>query len=206
MTGSLAPFIAQKAKVLEAAGVVSAEAEIELILCHLLDCTRLELYLHGAERLTSDVLHSFDEILVRRASRYPLQYILGESWFYGRKFRVTEAVMVPTPETELLCEAAISFAQRRKLAAQRILDIGVGSGVISVTLASELPGAMVVSLDISPDALTVARENAQRMGVAGRIEFRRSDFFSAVGPDEQFDLIVSNPPYIAEKDYAGLMP
>lgn len=206
MTGSLAPFVAEKSKILEAAGIISADAEVELILCYVLNCSRLELFLHGSDRLTDDVLRRFDDILSRRVTRYPLQYILGESWFYGRKFHVNEAVMVPTPETELLCEAAISFVQRRKLTEPAILDIGVGSGVISVTLAHELPEAKIVALDISSEAIAIAQGNAQVSGVAGRIEFRQSDFFSSVKPEECFDLVVSNPPYIAEKDYTGLMP
>lgn len=206
MSMSLAPFIAEKSRVLSEAGIDQADAEIELILCHVLNVGRMELVLHGAERLTDDVRAEIDRIMARRLTREPLQHILGECWFFGRKFIVGPAVMVPAPETELLCEAAISFVQKRNLASPRILDVGVGSGVISLTVASELKIGQYVALDISPEAIAVAKQNAERYQLNGRIEFRESDLFSAVRPDERFDLILSNPPYIAEHEYATLPP
>ncbi|MCM2271185.1 MAG: peptide chain release factor N(5)-glutamine methyltransferase [candidate division Zixibacteria bacterium] len=206
MSPSLAPYINEKTRILEAAGIEQAEAEVELILCHVLNVGRMELVLHGAERLTPDVRDRVDAIIERRVTRYPLQLILGEYWFYGRKFKVSPAVMVPAPETELLCEAAVAFVKRQRLASPRILDIGVGSGVISITAALEIPGATLVALDISPDAIAVAIENATMLGVRDRFEFRESDLFTALGNDERFDLILSNPPYISEGDYAGLPP
>ncbi len=206
MSMSLAPFIAEKSRVLAAAGIDQADAEVELILCHVLNVGRMELVLHGAERLTTEVRAEIDRIIARRLTREPLQHILGECWFFGRKFIVGPAVMVPAPETELLCEAAISFVQKRKLASPKILDVGVGSGVISLTVASELKIGQYVALDISPEAIAVAKQNAERYQLNGRIEFRVSDLFSAVRPDERFDLILSNPPYIAEHEYATLPP
>lgn len=202
----LPKLIAEKAKALEAAGVDTAAGEVELILCHLLELDRLHLYLHGTNLLTDDHLERLDRILERRAERYPLQYILGETWFYGRRFAVNESVMVPTPETELLCESALVFLSTRKLAQPKLLDIGVGSGVIAVTMACELPACRVTAADISSDALEVARENAEAHGVSDRIELRRSDMFYNVRDDERFDVILSNPPYIAEGDYPDLMP
>jgi release factor glutamine methyltransferase len=206
MTPSLAPFINEKSRILEAAGIDQAEAEVELILCHVLNVGRMELVMHGADRLTDEVRGRIDQIIERRVTRYPLQLILGEHWFYGRKFKVTPAVMVPVPETELVCEAAVAFIQKQKFATPKLLDIGVGSGVISITVAKEVSHAQVVALDISPDAIAVAVENAVSLGVRDRIEFRESDFFSALHRDERFDLILSNPPYISEGDYAGLPP
>ncbi len=206
MTPSLAPYINEKTRVLESAGIDQAEAEVELILCHVLNVGRMELVLHGAERLTAEIRGRIDAIIEQRITRYPLQLILGEYWFYGRKFKVSPAVMVPTPETELLCEAAIAFAKRQRLTSPRVLDIGVGSGVISVTVALEIPDATFVALDISPDAIAVGIENASTLGVRDRIEFRESDLFTALRNDERFDLILSNPPYISERDYAGLPP
>ena len=191
---------------LEQAGIDQAEAEIELILCHLLGVGRLKLYLDGAGMLTDDLIQRADEIVERRTTRYPLQYILEEAWFYGRSFYVSPAVMVPTPETELLVETAVNFCRRQELRCPRILDLGVGSGVISVTLANELDSCRIVALDLSPEAIEVARRNAETLGGADRIEFRESDYFAAVAEGEQFDLILSNPPYIAESDYAGLPP
>jgi len=191
---------------LEQAGIDQAEAEIELILCHLLGVDRLKLYLDGAGMLTDELVRRADEIVERRATRYPLQYILEEAWFYGRSFFVSPAVMVPTPETELLVETAVNFCRRQGYSCPRILDLGVGSGVISVTLANELDDCRIVALDLSPEAIEVARRNAETLSGADRIEFRESDYFGAVAEGEQFDLILSNPPYIAESDYAGLPP
>jgi release factor glutamine methyltransferase len=203
---SLPKFIREKALILEAAGVSSPRPEVELILCHLLKVDRLHLFLDAGESLSDSILAEFDKIIERRLTRYPLQFILGEAWFYGRRFAVNEAVMAPTPETELLCENAIRFVRSRKIASPRVLDMGVGSGVISVTMAMEIPDSAVTALDISPEAIEVARGNARDLGAGNRVEFRRSDYFSAVRPEERFDLILSNPPYIAEKDYAGLPP
>jgi release factor glutamine methyltransferase len=202
----LSKFIAERAAVLEKAGIESAAAEVEWILCHVLEVDRLNLYLHGSELLSSERVDRVDEIVARRATRFPLQYILEESWFYGRKFFVSPAVMAPTPETELLCEQGIKFLQQRAVACPRILDVGVGSGVIAVTMALEAPTCHVVALDISTDALAVARRNGTQLCRGFRIEFRQSNFFEAMRDSERFDLIISNPPYIAEPDYAGLMP
>lgn len=208
MSKSLAAFIAEHAPTLEAAGIGQAKAEIELILCHLLNVGRLELVLYGTERLDDNLLSRFNDILRKRATRYPLQYILGECWFYGRKFAISPAVMVPTPETELLCDAAVGFARTNGCKQVRALDLGVGSGVVAVTMALELKQIGIepslVALDISRDAIAVASANAESLGAADMIEFRQSNFFSALRADERFDLILSNPPYIAERDYAGL--
>jgi release factor glutamine methyltransferase len=202
----LPKYIADQAKRLEAVGIESARVEMEWILCHVLDVDRLNLYLHGAEWLTDDAREHVERIIEQRLTRYPLQYILEESWFYGRKFFITPDVMVPTPETEGLCEAALGFIATRGLTAPRILDLGAGSGVIAVTMASELKHCAVLALDISEEALEIAHENARAMEVTDKIEFRQSNLFSAVRPGELFDLILSNPPYIREVDYAGLMP
>ncbi|MDZ4723910.1 MAG: peptide chain release factor N(5)-glutamine methyltransferase [candidate division Zixibacteria bacterium] len=204
--GHLPKFIAEKGKILEKVGIDAGKAEIEIILCSILDCDRLFLYLRGTTQLTQERLRRFDDILARRATRYPLQYILEESWFYGRKFFVSPAVMVPTPETEILCDTAMRFIKQRNLINPRLLDVGVGSGVISVTLANEIKDSQIIALDVSPDAIAVAKRNAEALGGADRIEFRRSDFFTAVKPDEKFDLILSNPPYISDDEYRDLPP
>jgi release factor glutamine methyltransferase len=202
----LATFIAEQAARLQSVGIEAGRAEVELILCYLLENDRLHLYLNGSEQIRPEILDRFETIVKRRMQREPLQFILTEAYFFGRTFYVTPDVMAPTPETELLCEAAITFAAENRLGQARILDIGVGSGVISVTLVNEISGARVVSLDLSPGAITVAKKNAVSLGGADRIEFRQSDLFASVKPEERFDLIVSNPPYIAEPDYAGLPP
>lgn len=206
LVASLPAFISEHGKRLEEAGIAAGKAEVEIILCHLLDCDRLQLYLHGTTLIHQEHLEKFEEILRQRLTRYPLQYILKEAWFYGRKFFVSPSVMVPTPETEILCEAALRFVRKAELAHARILDVGVGSGVIAVTMARELKEVSVVALDVSEDAIAVAKQNAEVLGASAKIEFRRSNFFSAVDRSEQFDLILSNPPYISESEYVLLPP
>ncbi len=203
---SLPKFISDKGGTLEAVGIEAGKAEVEIILCHLLDVDRLTLFLDGSTLLTPTILAKFDQILDRRATRYPLQYILGEMWFYGRRFHVTPDVMVPTPETEVLCEAALGFLRKNAYACPRILDLGVGSGVISVTLANEFAACELLALDISSGAIGVAAHNALALGGRDRITFRESDFFGAVKDSERFDLILSNPPYISETEYKSLPP
>lgn len=202
---TLARLINEAASRLRAVGIDAGVAEAEIILCYLLDCDRLQLYLNGPSRITPELTQRFEDILTRRETRYPLQYIIGESWFYGRRFTVDERVMVPTPETELLCENAVRFLKFAEESHPRVLDIGCGSGVISVTVALEYPDAQITALDISSDALEVAQANALALG-AKNITFRQSDLFAAVEPSERFALILSNPPYIGDREYAGLPP
>ena len=199
-------LIARQSQKLEDAGIDQGLAEVEIILCYILNVERLQLYLDGDKLLNDDHLKKLDEIVEKRATRYPLQYILEESWFYGRSFFVSPAVMVPTPETEILCESAMGFVRYKKLTKPKILDIGVGSGVISVTLANELADCSITSLDISEKAIKIAKNNADKLGGKEKIEFRQSDFFSALKPDEKFDLILSNPPYISHEEYKTLPP
>ncbi len=206
MTPALEPYLAGLAARLDGAGIDQSRAEVEWILCHVLGCRRLDLYLEGAKRLTPPVIEKVEQIVDRRMTRHPLQFILNEAWFYGRKFYVDENVMAPTPETELLCEQAVAFLRERHLGCPTILDLGIGSGVIAVTVAAEFGECRVLGFDISEPALEVARRNAAAHELAGRIRLRRSDFFSAIKQGEQFDLILSNPPYIAEPDYPALEP
>ncbi len=206
MSIRLPKLVSERAQVLIDAGIDQGQAEVEIILCSLLKCERLRLYLDSAELITDQIVRRLDEIIERRVTRYPLQYILEEAWFYGRCFFVSPAVMVPTPETELLCETAMRFIRRQRLAKPRILDIGTGSGVIAVTMANELRDASILALDISPEALDVARRNVHALGNEDRIEFRQSDFFSALDSNDRFDLIMANPPYISEDEYRDLPP
>lgn len=202
----LAGLLAEKSNLLEEVGIRSALTEIEWMICYLLNVDRLHLYLDGEKMLTEQILTKLNKLIERRRTRYPLQFILQESWFYGRRFFVNEQVMAPTPETERLCEIAIGFCKHRQYDAPRILDVGTGSGVIALTIASELQECQVVALDISSEALEVAKKNAQTFGVTDRVKFHQSDFFQAISDNEKFDLILSNPPYIAEPDYATLDP
>jgi release factor glutamine methyltransferase len=142
----------------------------------------------------------FSEWIVRREQREPTAYIVGEREFWGRPFVVTPAVLVPRPETEFIVEEALPLV--RTVAAPRVADIGTGSGILAVTLAAELPSAQVVATDLSEQALDVAKENASRAGVAGRLTFVRTSYLDRV--DGAFDLVVANPPYVRDGDKPAL--
>jgi release factor glutamine methyltransferase len=189
---------------LRKSGINTAAAEVEIVLQTLLDVGRLDIYLYGPQLLDETTVRRFHEIIDKRATRHPLQYILGEAYFYGRKFLVDRDVMVPTPETEILCELAISYVNNEGLEYPEILDVGVGSGVIAVTVACELPESSITAVDISRPALTVARKNAAMHEVESRIRILKSDLFSAIPENETFDLILCNPPYISEREYEKL--
>ncbi len=199
-------FISEKGQLLKDAGIDRSKGEVEMILCFVLGCDRLQLYLHGESLIKESHIEQINEIITRRLTREPLQFILEESWFYGRKFFVSPAVMVPTPETELLCETALGFIKEKKIDAPKIIDLGVGSGVIAITLALESPNAEVVALDVSADALEVAKKNAIDLKASRNISFIESDYFTNVTDGEKFDLILANPPYISEEEYKELPP
>lgn len=199
-------LISEKAKLLEEVGIDRSKGEMEMILCFLLQIERLDLYLHGQTLIKDEHLKRLDEIIEKRRTRYPLQFILEESWFYNRRFFVSPAVMVPTPETELLCETAIGLVKNKKIEEPRIIDLGVGSGVIAVTMAKELPQSKIVALDVSDEAIEVAKKNAHDLGASDNIEFYQSDYFENVPHGAKFDLILANPPYISEDEYKELPP
>jgi release factor glutamine methyltransferase len=142
----------------------------------------------------------FSEWITRREAREPTAYIVGTREFWGRPFLVTPAVLVPRPETEFIIEEALPLV--RDLRAPRLADIGTGSGILAVTLAAELPAAVVVATDLSASALDVARENAERLGVASRVTFVNTSYLDAA--DGPFDLVVSNPPYVRDGDKSAL--
>jgi release factor glutamine methyltransferase len=160
---------------------------------HVTHLTRADLLTHPDRILAPGQLDAYQEAIARRAKREPVQYITGMQEFYGRPFAVSHAVLIPRPETEHLVEAVLALDPRPKT----ILDIGTGSGILAITLALEIPAAAVTAVDISPDALAVARGNAQSLDAALQIRWLKSDLFAAIGPQEQYDCIVSNPPYVA---------
>ena len=206
MIEHLPRLISEKAKLLEEVGIERASGEVEMMLCYLLGVDRLSLYLHGSKLIKEEHLKQLDEIIEKRLTRYPLQLILKEAWFYGRKFYVTPDVMVPTPETEILCNAAIGFVNKHEIVKPNIIDLGVGSGVISVTLAKELQDCSILALDISEAALKVAKKNAIDLKAESKIKFLVSDYFEQVPEDNKYDLILANPPYITEDEYKSLPP
>jgi release factor glutamine methyltransferase len=173
------------------------QRDASLLLCRLLDKDRAWLLSHGNDVLTEEQAASYSLLIARRQQNEPIQYILGEQEFYGLRFAVTPAVLIPRPETEHLVEAVL--ARLPHDAPVRIADVGTGSGAIAVALAHSLPLAEVEALDISPDALKVAVQNARAHGVENRVHCQHSDLLSAV-TGQQFDAIISNPPYIAWSD------
>ena len=158
---------------------------------------------HDGEPLAPDAAATFCDLVERRLAGEPIQYIIGEAEFYGLPFYVNRDVLIPRPETEHLVEKAIALAQNLRLDGAnpvlRIVDVGTGSGAIAVALAYALPFAETTATDISPAALAVGKANAARIGFAGRMRFFEGDLLEPV-EGEQFDMVVSNPPYVPESD------
>ena len=180
---------------------ISGYADASLLLMHALFCTRSELLAYPEKILTPDQEHFYRGFLAERDSGRPVQYITGEQEFWGLPFTVTSDVLIPRPETEHLVEAALERLQQ--YAAPRIVDVGTGSGAIAIALAYALrnmqPLTQITALEISVAALAVAQENAERNGVGEKIRWMKSDLLAGV-QGESFELIVSNPPYIADAE------
>lgn len=172
---------------------VIAAIDARLLLMHVADVTAMTLAAHPEQELRPAQTAQFMSLLKRRMAGEPIAYLTGRREFYGREFAVSPAVLIPRPETELLVERGIDKVRVR--APARFLDLGTGSGCVAISLALET-GADMVAADISADALAVARRNADRLGA--RLTFLESDWFGSV--EGRFDLIVSNPPYVAEGD------
>lgn len=178
-------------------GVENPRLEAEWMLCEALALDRVGLYLNFDKPLNDEELAAFRSLVVRRGKREPLQYILGTQEFMGLEFQVTPAVLIPRHDTEVLVNEAV----RRGSEARAILDIGTGSGCVAIALARALPEAQLCSVDVSAEALDVARGNAERNGAA--VEFLLGSLFEPVA-GRHFDMIVSNPPYIPAADIATL--
>jgi len=196
--------IKEAALALESSGVPEARREAGSLLEFILGRDRTFLISHAGDEIDENSFDRLREFVERRATGEPLQYITGVQDFYGREFRVTPDVLIPRPETELLVEAALQIVGDTG-AAPFICDVGTGSGCIGVTLLCELVSARAVLIDKSPVALDVAKLNAQKLSVAERVRFLVSDCFDVLDSREhKFDLIVSNPPYVAAAALAGL--
>ena len=223
---TIAGLLAATAQTLERAGVPTPRVDAEWLLAHTLGARRDTLWTDGRREVAADAVTCFQTLVDRRATREPLQYIVGPQECYGGLFRVASDVLIPRPETELLVEVAVRSLRKaigRGTSARsagsdvgRILDIGTGSGCIAITLAMEIPSAHIIATDISPSALAVALENAHRFGVEHRITFIHDDMMQntvyssshVLRPTSYnyFDFVVSNPPYCATRGAALLPP
>ncbi|HEV2694614.1 MAG TPA: peptide chain release factor N(5)-glutamine methyltransferase [Verrucomicrobiae bacterium] len=192
-------------------GVESARLNAELLLAHVLKLPRMKLYLNFERALTAPETDGLRDLVKRRGAREPLQHITGSTSFCGYEIAVSRSALVPRPETEMLAEMGWSFLAERKAqhaesesGAPTSLDFGTGTGCIAIALAMKCPGAQVTALDVSAEALALARQNAEAN--KARIEFLQGDGFAALPGKTSFDLIASNPPYIASAEIETLDP
>jgi release factor glutamine methyltransferase len=169
--------------------------EARLLLQHVNGMSHAQLAAHPERRLDAMQQSAYERLVARRATGEPVAYLTARCGFYGREFRVTPAVLIPRPETELLVDAALDLLKDR--ISPRVLDLGTGSGVLALTIALERPDAYVIAVDLSPEALEVARANAVALKAAVRL--LQGEWFGPLA-GERFDLIVANPPYVAAQD------
>lgn len=188
---------------LGAKGVESPRLQAELLVGHALKLKRMQLYLQFERNLAEAELALIRPLVRRRALREPLQYIVGETEWCGLTLKVDARALIPRPETEQLVELVEA---RAGSAPGRILDLGTGTGAIALALAVHWPEAEVVALDASAEALALARENAAANGLCERVRWVESDWFSALGVEERFDLIVANPPYLTAREVEEAEP
>ncbi len=189
------------------AGVESSDLEAELLLRETLGISRAALFLKFDQQLPSPALSRFQKSVLRRCTREPLQYIVGRCEFWSLDFKTTPDVLIPRPETEFLLEHTIARLESdEKKSPLHFLDLCTGSGVIAVVLAHEFPDAVIHAIDCSAKALAVASENALSHNVTGRVEFVCCDLFSGLNQQIQWDVIVSNPPYVKSGDIPDLAP
>ncbi len=184
----------------EAAGIVQPRLEAEILLAHALDVDRLNLYISPDQPLTVDERTRYRTVVKKRREGTPLQHLIGEVQFFGLRFRVSREALIPRPETEELLDHILKLVPRD--CDISCLDLGTGTGVIAVCLARYFPQAAITAVDVSEDALELARANAALNGVEDRITFIESDWFNCVSGC--FDLIASNPPYVDEAELEKL--
>jgi release factor glutamine methyltransferase len=198
-------LLAEAKALLAAAPFRPPPREAHLLLGRVLGLSEARLLARDAEAVAPAAERAFRGLLGRRLAGEPVAYLVGEREFYGRPFRVDRRVLVPRPETEHLVEAALALEREGQVPPDaRVLDVGTGSGAIAVTLALERPAWRVVGTDLSPAALALARDNARRLG-ARRLRLAAADLTAGLRL-ERFDLLVSNPPYIAREEAAALSP
>lgn len=199
-------MILWSADYLSGKGVASGRLDAEHLLAHVVGVGRLQLYLDFERPLTSNELDAYRPLLKRRAAREPLQYIIGRQPFRELDLEVGPSVLIPRPETEVLVDEVLAWAEASGRSALAALDLGTGSGAIALSLALEGSFASVVATDVDEGALEVARRNRDAAEGAGDVDLRLGPLFEPLGADERFDVIVSNPPYVAEQSSEELEP
>lgn len=183
-------------------GIQSARTNAEILLAHILNCKRLDLYLRFDQPLSENEVDFYRQLIARRGKYEPVQYIIGNTEFYGLTLEVNQSVLIPRPETEILVETILSELDVQKKL--KILDIGCGSGNISIALGKNLPNSELYAMDVSNDALKVAEKNSIKNGVTN-IEFINGDIIlNGILDNHLFDVIVSNPPYVNIDEYHSL--
>jgi release factor glutamine methyltransferase len=177
----------------------------ELLLAHVMGWAKIELYTRFDVEPSEDQRGALRELIRRAARQEPIAYLIGHKEFFSLSFAVTPAVLIPRPETETLVEQAVTRLRAMGLDSPRVLDLATGSGCIAVTIAHQCPAAAVVACDISPQAVAVAKKNAERHGVAERVDVRAGDLYDALRDNEPlFHLIAANPPYLADDELDAL--
>ncbi len=197
--------VQRSAVFLESKGVENSRLNAEWLIAAALGLDRMRLYLQFDRPLTEAELATMRGYVARRAKREPLQYILGTVPFHEIVLKVDRRALIPRPETEQLVELVANGVAANDLPLQA-LDLGTGTGAIALALAFAWPRSSIVAVDRSEEALALAGENAFFCGLHNRVEFRVSDWFSAIGPDESFDVIVSNPPYLTDEEIGTAQP
>lgn len=190
-----ARYLAQK-------GAEYPRLDSEVLLAHALGCRRIELYTRYEEPADTDARDRFRALVRRRIEGCPVAYLVGRKEFFALELEVNPAVLIPRPESEFVVMECLRLA--KEMSRPRVLDIGTGSGNIAVAVAHRHAGAEVTAVDLSPEALAVALGNARKHGVGERIRFLESDLFAAIPSAERFDLVLSNPPYIAREEIGSL--
>ncbi|NLK87296.1 MAG: peptide chain release factor N(5)-glutamine methyltransferase [Clostridiaceae bacterium] len=192
-------------RILRGAGIEAPANDAGVLLCHAAKCDRTFIYAHGDELLEDVTDRVYHQMLEKRAGGWPLQYLTGIQEFMSLTFEVQPGVLIPRQDTELLVEIVLEHCTKSKGTVNTvdILDLCTGSGCIAVSLAYHYPACMVTASDIMPATLKAASGNAKRNGVADRISFIQSDLFNSI-PEDEYDVIVSNPPYIRTDDLSAL--
>jgi release factor glutamine methyltransferase len=187
-------------------GVEAGRLDAEWLLAAALGVDRLQLYLQFDRPLSPEEREAFKPLLRRRASREPLQYIIGRAAFRQLELKTDPRVLIPRPETEVLVQEVLDWASTAGGSLGRVWDVGTGTGAVALSLAVEGSCTSVVATDVSPEALSVAAENVERYGLSRLVEFREGSLFEPLEKGEDFDVIVSNPPYVAEGEKGDLQP